>query len=154
MGISLQYHFSCKSILQNYFQDLPLIDNQVQDDIFLCFRYCAEILATLPFTSPDEPLYLIYDINRVIQLRAGAIEANMKMWSCFAQETGSVKIPASNELNEDPTENNVSKQHLASAMKNSSAPTAETLQKFQVIILFIYFFISATQIFPQFHELA
>lgn len=106
---------------------------------FLCFRYCTEILATLPFTSPDEPLYLIYDINRVIQLRAGAIEANMKMWSSFAQETGSIKFPASNELNEDPEEHNVSKQHLASAMENTSAPTTETLQKFQVIIfLFIY----------------
>lgn len=107
---------------------------------FHCFRYCVEILATLPFTSPDEPLYLIYDINRVLQLRAGAIEANMKMWSSFAQEAGSVKVVASNELNEDPVENNVSKQHLESALENTSAPTVETLQKFQVIpFLFIYF---------------
>ncbi|CAA6657408.1 unnamed protein product [Spirodela intermedia] len=34
-----------------------------------------------PFTCPDEPLYLIYDINRVLQLRAGPLESNMKMWS-------------------------------------------------------------------------
>ncbi|XP_020095025.1 nipped-B-like protein isoform X2 [Ananas comosus] len=48
--------------------------------------YCTEVLASLPFTCPDEPLYLIYDINRVIQLRAGALEANMKLWSsCFQQ---------------------------------------------------------------------
>ncbi|KAF9624141.1 hypothetical protein IFM89_008079 [Coptis chinensis] len=40
--------------------------------------YCAEILASLPFSLPDEPLYLIYAINRVIQVRAGALEANMK----------------------------------------------------------------------------
>ncbi|KAK4733728.1 hypothetical protein R3W88_007989 [Solanum pinnatisectum] len=30
--------------------------------------YCTEILASLPFTSPDEPLYLIYSINRIIQV--------------------------------------------------------------------------------------
>ncbi|KAI3665842.1 hypothetical protein L6452_44477 [Arctium lappa] len=40
--------------------------------------YCAEILSLLPFGLPEEPLYLIYAINRVIQVRAGAIEANMK----------------------------------------------------------------------------
>ena len=49
-------------------------------------RYCTEILALLPFTSPDEPLYLIYAINRVIQVRAGTLEANMKAISlCFSQ---------------------------------------------------------------------
>ncbi|KDP27227.1 hypothetical protein JCGZ_19926 [Jatropha curcas] len=40
--------------------------------------YCTEVLALLPFTIPDEPLYLIYAINRIIQVRAGALEANMK----------------------------------------------------------------------------
>lgn len=40
--------------------------------------YCTEILSLLPFTLPDEPLYLIYSINRVIQVRAGSLEANMK----------------------------------------------------------------------------
>lgn len=40
--------------------------------------YCTEILSLLPFGLPEEPLYLIYAINRVIQVRAGAIEANMK----------------------------------------------------------------------------
>lgn len=43
--------------------------------------YCTEILASLPFASPDEPLYLIYAINRIIQIRAGAIESNMKALS-------------------------------------------------------------------------
>ncbi|KAL6647205.1 hypothetical protein ACP70R_014642 [Stipagrostis hirtigluma subsp. patula] len=47
--------------------------------------YCTEVLATLPFTCPDEPLYLIYDINRIIHLRAGAIEANLKRWTCMDQ---------------------------------------------------------------------
>ncbi|XP_057447706.1 sister chromatid cohesion protein SCC2 isoform X2 [Lotus japonicus] len=44
-------------------------------------RYCTEVLALLPFTSPDEPLYLIYAINRVVQLRAGPLEANFKSWN-------------------------------------------------------------------------
>lgn len=43
--------------------------------------YCTEILASLPFTSPDEPLYLIYTINRIIQVRAGALESEMKALS-------------------------------------------------------------------------
>ncbi|RLN34829.1 nipped-B-like protein B isoform X2 [Panicum miliaceum] len=47
--------------------------------------YCAEVLASLPFTCPDEPLYLIYDINRVIHFRAGAIEANLKKWTSMDQ---------------------------------------------------------------------
>ncbi|CAN6574662.1 unnamed protein product [Malus baccata var. baccata] len=40
--------------------------------------YCTEILALLPFTTPDEPLYLVYSINRVVQVRAGALEAKLK----------------------------------------------------------------------------
>lgn len=44
-------------------------------------RYCTEVLALLPFISPDEPLYLIYAINRVVQVRAGPLEANFKAWS-------------------------------------------------------------------------
>ncbi|XP_010317890.1 sister chromatid cohesion protein SCC2 isoform X2 [Solanum lycopersicum] len=47
--------------------------------------YCTEILASLPFTSPDEPLYLIYSINRIIQVRAGTVEANMKGFLQFLQ---------------------------------------------------------------------
>ncbi|XP_015879861.3 sister chromatid cohesion protein SCC2 [Ziziphus jujuba] len=43
--------------------------------------YCTEILALLPFTSPDEPLYLIYAINRIIQVRAGVLEAKLKALS-------------------------------------------------------------------------
>ncbi|CAN6477261.1 unnamed protein product [Victoria cruziana] len=43
--------------------------------------YCSEILSSLPFTIPDEPLYLVYTINRVIQVRAGALESSMKALS-------------------------------------------------------------------------
>ncbi|KAA8530427.1 hypothetical protein F0562_005136 [Nyssa sinensis] len=50
--------------------------------------YCTEILALLPFTLPDEPLYLIYAINRVIQVRAGTLEANMKAFLHFLQGDG------------------------------------------------------------------
>ncbi|KAF6165155.1 hypothetical protein GIB67_000739 [Kingdonia uniflora] len=49
--------------------------------------YCTEILASLPFTAPDEPLYLIYTINRVLQVRSGSLEATMKaLSSCSIQE--------------------------------------------------------------------
>ncbi|KAG6736520.1 hypothetical protein POTOM_060624 [Populus tomentosa] len=42
------------------------------------YLYCSEILALLPFTLLDEPVYLIYAINQIIQVRAGALEANLK----------------------------------------------------------------------------
>ncbi|KAF6159560.1 hypothetical protein GIB67_032331, partial [Kingdonia uniflora] len=43
--------------------------------------YCTEILALLPFTAPDEPLYLIYTINCALQDRFGSLEATMKALS-------------------------------------------------------------------------
>ncbi|XP_051216494.1 sister chromatid cohesion protein SCC2 isoform X1 [Lolium perenne] len=55
--------------------------------------YCVEVLASLPFTSPDEPLYLVYDINRLIQIRAGAIESNLKNWTTMDQQQDVVGIP-------------------------------------------------------------
>ncbi|PIN06625.1 Sister chromatid cohesion protein SCC2/Nipped-B [Handroanthus impetiginosus] len=48
------------------------------DSVIPFLLYCTEILALLPFTLPDEPLYLIYTINRVVQVRAGVLESNMK----------------------------------------------------------------------------
>jgi cohesin loading factor subunit SCC2 len=57
-------------------------------------RYCAEVLASLPFTCPDEPLYLIYDINRVIHLRAGAVEANLKRWVSMNQHQDMMGVPS------------------------------------------------------------
>ncbi|KAI3452230.1 hypothetical protein Pfo_008895 [Paulownia fortunei] len=48
------------------------------DSVIPFLIYCTEILALLPFTLPDEPLYLIYTINRVVQVRAGTLESNMK----------------------------------------------------------------------------
>ncbi|KAG6556205.1 hypothetical protein Mapa_002146 [Marchantia paleacea] len=40
--------------------------------------YCAEVLSALPFGLPDEPLYIVYTINRAVQVRGGVLEANMK----------------------------------------------------------------------------
>ncbi|KAL4568534.1 hypothetical protein LXL04_024148 [Taraxacum kok-saghyz] len=48
--------------------------------------YCTEILSLLPFVLPEEPLYLIYAINRVIQVRSGGIESNMKTFLHKLQE--------------------------------------------------------------------
>lgn len=59
-------------------------------------RYCAEILALLPFTLPDEPLYLIYAINRVIQVRAGALEAKMKALSMHLSQRYPEKVSYKN----------------------------------------------------------
>lgn len=42
------------------------------------YRYCSEVLSALPFGLPDEPLYVVYTINRVVQVRGGELEANMK----------------------------------------------------------------------------
>uniref|UniRef100_A0A2P2MDB3 Sister chromatid cohesion protein n=1 Tax=Rhizophora mucronata TaxID=61149 RepID=A0A2P2MDB3_RHIMU len=60
--------------------------------------YCTEILALLPFTSPDEPLYLVYAINRVIQVRAGALEANMKGLILHLSQRNSRKMHIENGI--------------------------------------------------------
>ncbi|XP_022998261.1 sister chromatid cohesion protein SCC2 isoform X2 [Cucurbita maxima] len=54
-------------------------DNPRLNDSMIPFlMYCAEILALLPFTFPDEPLYLIHAINRIIQVRGGALQEEIK----------------------------------------------------------------------------
>ncbi|CAL5185968.1 unnamed protein product [Lathyrus oleraceus] len=56
-------------------------DNPKWNKFVIAFlTYCTEVLALLPFIAPDEPLYLIYAINRVVQVRAGQLEANFKAW--------------------------------------------------------------------------
>ncbi|XP_024530333.1 sister chromatid cohesion protein SCC2 isoform X2 [Selaginella moellendorffii] len=40
--------------------------------------YCTEILVSLPFNLLEEPLYLIFAINRILQVRAGDLEASIK----------------------------------------------------------------------------
>ncbi|KAK4768597.1 hypothetical protein SAY87_003738 [Trapa incisa] len=51
---------------------------QWNNSVIPFMMHCTEILALLPFTLPDEPLSLIFSINRIIQVRAGSIEANLK----------------------------------------------------------------------------
>ncbi|KAC9242332.1 hypothetical protein E3N88_46138 [Mikania micrantha] len=68
--------------------------------------YCTEILSLLPFALPEEPLYLIYAINRVIQVRAGAIESNMKTFLHKLQEHKQ-KEPANGTILHEPIPQNV-----------------------------------------------
>ncbi|KAK7266529.1 hypothetical protein RIF29_19175 [Crotalaria pallida] len=57
-------------------------DNPSWNKLVIAFlTYCTEVLALLPFISPDEPLYLVYAINRIVQVRTGPLEANFKAWS-------------------------------------------------------------------------
>ncbi|XWS32952.1 hypothetical protein CRYUN_Cryun22dG0035000 [Craigia yunnanensis] len=68
------------------------------DSVILFLMYCTETLALLPFSSPDEPLYLIYAINRVIQVRAGSLEANMKALSSNLLQTDAQKTTHDNGI--------------------------------------------------------
>ncbi|XWS40976.1 hypothetical protein CRYUN_Cryun17cG0041500 [Craigia yunnanensis] len=75
------------------------LDNPSWNDSVIPFlMYCTETLALLPFSSPDEPLYLIYAINRVIQVRAGALEANMKALSSNLLQTDAQKTTHNNGI--------------------------------------------------------
>lgn len=99
-------------------------------------RYCTEILASLPFSCPDEPLYLIYDINRVVQLRAGAIESSIKMWSSSSQQQDSLKAWDENHMGNVFSVHQVSDQTLSDSTMttsdNSCGISKEDLQKSQV----------------------
>ncbi|KAJ7974325.1 Sister chromatid cohesion protein [Quillaja saponaria] len=79
--------------------------------------YCTEVLALLPFTSPDEPLYLIYAINRVVQVRAGPLEANIKAFSSQFLQRDAQKIHYENGIyqqapDEQPLLNNMASMDL------------------------------------------
>lgn len=52
----------------------------------------------LPFTAPDEPLYLIYAINRIVQVRAGPLEANFKAWNSSLLQRDSQSTPYGNGI--------------------------------------------------------
>ncbi|KHG26754.1 Nipped-B-like protein [Gossypium arboreum] len=74
-------------------------DNPSWNDSVIPFlMYCTETLALLPFSSPDEPLYLIYAINRVIQVRAGALEANLKILSSNLLQTDAQMMTSNNGI--------------------------------------------------------
>ncbi|KAJ6795400.1 nipped-B-like protein [Iris pallida] len=96
--------------------------------------YCTEILASLPFTSPDEPLYLIYDINRVMQLRAGGLEANMKTWSSLSRQQDQVEIPNEiQKMDDGPAMHQISENNVTTEVpsENTCGFSREDLQKFQ-----------------------
>lgn len=66
----------------------------------------------LPFTLPDEPLYLIYTINRVVQVRAGTLESNMKDFLNSYQENAH-KSNENGTVELDPTLNFVTERIMA-----------------------------------------
>ncbi|OVA07915.1 zinc finger protein [Macleaya cordata] len=102
--------------------------------------YSTEILASLPFASPDEPLYLIYTINRIIQVRAGALEANMKALISRLMEADAHVIPHENGINQqDTTASPVSSNITTEDGKRNSTTSSDSggiwendMQKFQV----------------------
>ncbi|KAL1338205.1 sister chromatid cohesion protein SCC2 [Arachis hypogaea] len=66
--------------------------------------YCTEVLGLLPFISPDEPLYLIYAINRIVQIRAGPLEANFKAWSSRLSRNENQSTPNGNGMYQQETD--------------------------------------------------
>ncbi|XAR51675.1 hypothetical protein NMG60_11006373 [Bertholletia excelsa] len=86
--------------------------------------YCTEILALLPFTQPEEPLYLIYAINRVIQVRSGTLEANMKSFLHSLSEDAKVvhgNGMTQQRLSSDPTCNHAIPVDLNGTLRLESA---------------------------------
>lgn len=72
-------------------------------ELYLPFlRYCTEILALLPFALLDEPLYLVYAINRVLQVRAGTLEANMKAFLHLLQGDCRMSVPGNGKIPQEP----------------------------------------------------
>lgn len=101
------------------------------DTVTPFLMYCAEILALLPFTTPDEPLYLIYIINRVIQVRSGTLEASLKALSTYFSNRGSQKIPHENGCNQQDTTENLASAYTPMELSNnmiSFNPTIEGQQ--------------------------
>lgn len=87
------------SIIRKF--DSPNWNNSVIP--FLMF--CTEVLALLPFTTPDEPLYLVYSINRIIQVRAGALEAALKALSLHLIQREAQKVTMENgTYQQDPVQ--------------------------------------------------
>ncbi|XP_058080840.1 sister chromatid cohesion protein SCC2 isoform X2 [Magnolia sinica] len=100
--------------------------------------YCTEILASLPFTLPDEPLYLIYTINRIIQVRAGALESEMKALCSRSLQGDATKISQENGVVQDMgalsiCDSNHTEVAMMHAMNSidSCGISREDLQKFQ-----------------------
>ncbi|XP_047165717.1 sister chromatid cohesion protein SCC2 isoform X1 [Vigna umbellata] len=93
-------------------------DNPRWNKLVIAFlTYCTEVLALLPFISPDEPLYLIYAINRIVQVRAGPLEANFKAWSSSISNHGT---PYGNGMHQQaPEESTVTTQAMSVDLNGS-----------------------------------
>ncbi|RZC92976.1 hypothetical protein C5167_021515 [Papaver somniferum] len=89
--------------------------------------YSTEILASLPFTTPDDPLYLIYSVNRVIQVKAGALEANLKALIFRLTETGTQTTPQENgRIQQDATPSPVSSNITTEDSKRHSSTSSDS----------------------------
>ncbi|KAI3866659.1 hypothetical protein MKW92_002805 [Papaver armeniacum] len=87
----------------------------------------TEILASLPFVTPDEPLYLIYSINRVIQVKAGALEANLKALISRLMETGILTTPLENgRIQQDAAPSPVSSNITTEDSERHSSTSSDT----------------------------
>ncbi|XVF60656.1 hypothetical protein PTKIN_Ptkin08bG0065800 [Pterospermum kingtungense] len=104
-------------------------DNPSWNDSVVPFlMYCTETLALLPFSSPDEPLYLIYAINRVIQVRAGALEANMKALSSNLLQTDAQKTTHNNNGIVQPESNQAVYNYMATVDLNGTIQEGPVVQ--------------------------
>lgn len=56
----------------------------------------------LPFTFPDEPLYLIHAINRIIQVRGGAVQEEIKALGMHLLQRNAQNIPYENGMMQPP----------------------------------------------------
>ncbi|KAI8029972.1 Sister chromatid cohesion protein SCC2 [Camellia lanceoleosa] len=94
------------------------------------FMYCTEILALLPFTLPDEPLYLIYAINRVIQVRAWPSSQPVSSHTISMDLNGTVKEESADEPVSNHSASVDSNLHSRSPC-NSRGISEDDLQKIQ-----------------------
>eukprot|EP00271_Cylindrocystis_brebissonii_P008797 TRINITY_DN2329_c0_g1_i10.p1 TRINITY_DN2329_c0_g1~~TRINITY_DN2329_c0_g1_i10.p1 ORF type:complete len:495 (-),score=86.59 TRINITY_DN2329_c0_g1_i10:1202-2686(-) len=69
---------SRRGFLSSIVRKFDLSSRQEHDVDLRFLEYCTEIMSTLPFGVPDEPLYLIYSINRLVQLRAGTLQSVLR----------------------------------------------------------------------------
>ncbi|XP_061369299.1 sister chromatid cohesion protein SCC2 isoform X2 [Gastrolobium bilobum] len=96
-------------------------DNPRWNRLVIAFlTYCTEVLALLPFILPDEPLYLIYAINRIVQVRAGPLEANFKAWSSSLLRSEGHSTPQGNGMYQQGPDEHTLTTHVMSMDLNGT----------------------------------
>ncbi|KAF6140350.1 hypothetical protein GIB67_011369 [Kingdonia uniflora] len=82
----LVHQITCVPYLIALETDVQEVNSKLAHHLLLSMneKYCTEILTSLPLTTPDESLYLIYTINRFLQVRSGSLEATMKALSSLS----------------------------------------------------------------------